>query len=93
MLDSVKKLKTLKDLYRRGIIWTGCIEGYPHRDVQRIVVVNPDELKNVAYEWISANQEKIDSFEVFLYDELVMKREYEAINKWIKYFFNLDEEA
>ena len=51
-----------------------------------------DGIRDAAREWIKAHQEIIDGFEVYLYDETVKKREYEAINKWIKYFFNLDEE-
>ena len=90
MLSDMKKLKTLKDLW-----WETETDNryYTGLDVHLLRRKDFDKIRMTAREWINANQEKIDSFEVFLYDEVVMKREYEAINKWIKYFFNLDEEV
>jgi len=46
-----------------------------------------DDIRDAAHEWIKAHQEIIDGFEVYLYDEVIKKREYQAINKWIEYFF------
>jgi len=48
-------------------------------------------LKTIAREWIVSNNEIINGFDVYLYDEMVKMKEYQAINKWIEYFFNLGE--
>jgi len=91
-MSTEEKLKTLKDIEIN-------LKCTPNSSRLIIPVSNgkakyliSDDIRDAAREWIKAHQEILDGFEVYLYDEIVKKREYQAINKWIEYFFNLNEE-
>jgi len=72
------KLKTLKDL--EGDIY------FPP-----LLPKAKQLLQDTAREWIVSNNKIINELSIWDFDEVVKIKEYESINEWIRYFFNLKE--